>query len=67
MKPFDLPETLGAGNNHDILPYFVSLQDFHGDTGKLSNQVPMLEYLPHVNNVLVYIWYVNCGLSVSSA
>jgi hypothetical protein len=61
MKSLDLTKALGTGNGHDVLPFLVPFQNFHGYTRKLSGQVPMLKYLQHVANVLYHIGYVKKG------
>jgi hypothetical protein len=58
MKPFDLLEAIGTGNGHDVLPFFISFQDFRGDPRKLPDKIAVFEYFPHVVNVLYHIEYV---------
>ena len=66
MKSFDVPKSLGARNNHDVFPLFISLQDFRGYPGKSPNEIAVFKYLPHVVNVLYYIRYVK-GVSAALA
>ncbi len=59
MKTFDYSQTTRTGERNNILPLFITQQDFCRDSGQLSHKRVTFEYLPHANNILSCLWYVN--------
>ncbi len=59
MKPSNVSEPLRPGYGNDILPFFVSLQEFMGEPPDLTIHSSMLEDIPHQKVEIYYLWYVN--------
>ena len=47
MKPANVSESLRPGDGNDILPFFVPLQEFMGESSDLTVNPSMFEYIPH--------------------
>ena len=49
-KSLDTAKPLGAGDDNDIFPLFISLQNLDRNLGNTSCYATMLKYLPHTKN-----------------
>jgi len=69
MKPLDLAKALGTRNGHDVLPFFVSLQDLVGDLADRSVEAAVLKDLPHMEYSIVTVFGMSsrCTLTLNCA
>ncbi len=59
MKTLDQSQAVWPRDRNNVFPFLISLQHLDWYPRKLPDKRMVFIYLPHINNVLAYIWYVN--------